>query len=92
MADRAARIRLEPRRAEALVVWVESLEDKETLVASEPQKFFMTSHYDGQPIVLIRLEAVDRNEVAEFVLDSWRLRAPRRLVKEQESARGGRAS
>lgn len=81
-------IRDEP---EALVVWVESLEDKEALVASEPQKFFTTSHYDGQPIILIRLDEVDGNEVAELVLESWRLRAPRRLVKEQESTRGRHA-
>jgi hypothetical protein len=87
-------IRDEP---EALVVWVESLEDKEALVASEPQKFFTTSHYDGQPIVLIRLEAVDGNEIAEFVLDSWRLpressRCPTSRVSGPTSNRARRRS
>jgi len=77
---------------EALVVWVDSLEDKAVLITSEPQKFFTTPHYDGQPIVLVRLNATDPDEVAELVLDSWRLRAPRRLVKEQDGAREGRAS
>ncbi len=73
---------------EALVVWVDSLEDKEALITSEPQKFFTTP----QPIVLVRLNATDPDEVAELVLDSWRLRAPRWLVKEQDGARDGRAS
>jgi hypothetical protein len=82
-------IRDEP---EALVVWVDSLEDKDALIASEPHKFFTTPHYRGQPIVLVRLGAVGRDEVAELVLDSWRLRAPRRLVKQHDPARGGRAS
>jgi hypothetical protein len=71
-------IRDEP---EALVVWVDSLEDKEALIASDPGKFFTTSHYDGQPIVLVRLQAVDVEEVTELIGDSWRLRAPRSLTK-----------
>jgi hypothetical protein len=71
-------IRHEP---DALVVWVDSLEDKEALIGSEPGKFFTTSHYDGQPIVLVGLEAVDVHEVEELILDAWRLRAPRSLMK-----------
>lgn len=70
-------IRDEP---EALVVWVESLEDKEGLIASDPAKFFTTPHYDGHPIVLIRLEAIELDQLEELVVDSWRLRAPRSLT------------
>jgi len=33
---------------EALVVWVESPEAKDALLATDPGKFFTTSHYDGQ--------------------------------------------
>jgi len=50
---------------EALVVWVNAVEDKEGLIAADPGKFFTTSHYDGQPIVLVRLEAIDAQEAAE---------------------------
>ncbi|MGH3099176.1 MAG: MmcQ/YjbR family DNA-binding protein [Streptosporangiales bacterium] len=66
---------------EALVIWVDSLGDKEALVASEPEKFFTTPHYDGHPVVLVRLEAVDLTEVSELITDSWRLRAPGSLTK-----------
>lgn len=66
---------------EALVVWVESVEEKEALIAAEPAKFFTTSHYDGQPIVLVRLEAVDVDEATELITESWRLRAPKSVVK-----------
>lgn len=71
-------IRDEP---EALVVWVESLEAKEALIAADPGKFFTTSHYDGQAIVLVRLEAVEVDEARELVTDSWCLRAPRSLTR-----------
>jgi hypothetical protein len=75
---------------EALVVWVDSVEDRDALVASEPDKFFTTSHYDGYPAVLVRLGAVEADEVEELVTDSWRLRAPRSLVRDwdRQRARG----
>ena len=72
---------------EALVVWVESEEDKEALITAEPAKFLTTDHYDGSPIVLVRLDAVDVEEATELITDSWRLRGPKRLVAEWEAER-----
>ena len=60
---------------EALVVWVETEEEKLALIDSEPSKFFTISHYDGHPIVLVRLSEVDPEEAAELVTESWRQRA-----------------
>jgi hypothetical protein len=73
---------------EALVVWVESEEEKQALVESEPDRFFTTPHYDGHPVVLVRLDAVDVAEARELVTESWRLRAPRALVKEWDATGG----
>ena len=66
---------------EALVVWVDSLGEKEAMLASEPHRFVTTPHYDGEPIVLVRLEAVDVDEVADLVTKSWLVRAPRSLTR-----------
>ncbi len=66
---------------EALVVWVESLEAKEALITADPDKFFTISHYNGQPIVLVRFEATEVDEAHELVTDSWRVRAPRSLTR-----------
>ena len=71
---------------EALVVWVESEEDKRALVAAEPRKFSTTPHYDGYAIVLVDLAVVDTAEVEELITESWRLRAPKRDVKEWDAA------
>jgi len=73
---------------EALVVWVDSLDAKDAMIASEPHTFFTTPHYDGHPIVLVRLEAIDGRRARELILESWRIRAPRSLVKLEP---GGRA-
>ncbi len=74
---------------EALVVWVDSEEEKRALIESEPEKFFTTPHYDGYPIALVRLEALDRQEAEELVVESWRLRAPRSLVKQWDADNPG---
>jgi hypothetical protein len=73
---------------EALVVWVESVEEKEALIRGEPDKFFTTPHYDGHSIVLVRLEAIDVGEATELIIESWRLRAPRSVVRDWDAAHG----
>lgn len=65
-----------------------SVEDKDALIRAEPDTFFTTSHYDGQPIVLVNLEAVDDNEAVELITESWWLRAPRALVKALDDEHG----
>jgi hypothetical protein len=72
-----ARIREE---GDVLVVWVSDLGEKDALIASEPDKFFTTPHYDGSETVLVRFGAVDVDELTELLTDSWRLRAPKRLA------------
>jgi len=71
---------------EALVVWVDSEAEKDALIAAEPRKFSTTPHYDGQPMVLVSLKAVGRKEAIELITESWRLRAPKKLVKEWDAA------
>jgi hypothetical protein len=49
-------------------------------LAAAPQRFFITAHYEGYPAVLVRLGAVDLDELTELVTESWRLSAPKRLL------------
>lgn len=62
-----------------LAVRVASEDDKEALVALDPDVFFTEPHYDGYPAVLVRLPAVPLDLLEKMLIDSWRLRAPRRL-------------
>ena len=68
-----------------LVVPVVDLEDKEALLRSDPDVFFTIPHYDGHASVLVRLEAVERDELAELLTDAWRTRAPKRLAASLET-------
>ncbi len=74
-----ARLREE---GDVLVVWVSGEEEKLGLIAADPEKFFTTPHYDGYALVLVRLAAVDADELTELLTDAWRVRAPRRVLAE----------
>jgi hypothetical protein len=72
-----ARIHQEPG---VLVVHCADEGEKAALVTGEPAKYFTTPHYDGHPMVLVRLAAIDAVELAELLAEAWRCRAPRRLL------------
>ena len=76
----------------ALVVWVDSEDEKATLLSENPGVFLTTPHYDGYAIILARLNALDAAVATELVSDSWRLRAPRTLVRQWESDPPGSAA
>ena len=80
-----ARIREE---GDVLVVWVDGVEEKEALIAAQPETFFTTPHYDGYAMVLVRFDAVDVDELTELLTDAWYLRAPKRLRAEFDSTHG----
>ena len=64
-----------------VIVVLVDLEEKEALLRAEPETFFTTAHYDGYPAVLVRLSAIESEELAEVLEDSWRRVAPKRLLK-----------
>jgi hypothetical protein len=73
---------------DVLAVRVPNLGEKEMLLASDPDKFFTEPHYNGFPAVLVRLAAVDVDELAELITDAWRCLAPKKLVNEYDAASG----
>jgi hypothetical protein len=71
-----------------LLVWCADEAEKDFLIRAEPEKFFTIPHYDGYARVLVRLGAVERDELAELLTDAWRARAPRRLAASLETDPG----
>ena len=60
-------------------------EEREALVASEPDKFMMPSTSDLRyHWVHVRLAAIDTTEMRELVLDAWRMVVPKRVVAAYE--------
>lgn len=69
------------REDDVIVVMVDQ-DEKEVLLGAEPDVFFTTPHYDGYPAMLVRLSAIEPDELQEVLTESWRLKAPKRLLKE----------
>lgn len=71
-----ARMREEPG---VLVSWRQDVGERDVLLQAEPEKFFTTDHYKEHPSVLVRLDKVDVDELAELLAEGWESRAPKRL-------------
>jgi hypothetical protein len=53
-------------------------EERDALVASEPDRFMMPSRADLRyNWVLVRLTAIDTTEMRELILDAWRMVVPK---------------
>ncbi len=57
---------------------------KQALIAEEPDVYFTTSHFDGFPAVLVRLDALDEESLMELAGEAWACQAPRRLLAERD--------
>src|SRR6476646_1194525 len=77
-------------RTDIAVLYVGDEAEKQALLLGEPKIFFTTPAYDGLPLVMLRLEAVDVDRLAELVTDAWRMRAPEDLLRDLDASAGGR--
>ncbi|NUT50417.1 MAG: MmcQ/YjbR family DNA-binding protein [Saccharothrix sp.] len=60
---------------------------KEALIADDPAVYFTIPHFDGYAAVLVRLDAIADDELAELLAEAWLCRAPKRLAKRFEDER-----
>ena len=63
---------------EVIAVRVANEDEKQALIALDPEIFFTEPHYDGYPAVLVRLPAIPPDLLERVLSDAWRTRAPRR--------------
>jgi hypothetical protein len=71
-----ARLRWDDDRREVLQFWTD---DREALVQGKPEAYWITKAFPSA--VFAHLDRLDVGEVREIVTESWRVRAPKRLVK-----------
>jgi hypothetical protein len=75
------------REPGVIVVLVDEGE-KELLLRAESNVFFTSPPFDGYPAMLVRLSAIEPDELREVLIDSWRKVAPKRLLKLDEGTAG----
>jgi hypothetical protein len=70
-------------RDETLMGFAFPKEERAALVASEPDKFLLPPQSDMRyNWVVVRLDAIDRQEMSELVLDAWRMVVPKGVARE----------
>jgi len=68
-------------RDEALMGFAFPKEEREALVASDPAKFMMPIPSDMRyNWAVVRLSAIDDEEMREIVLEAWRMVVPKRVA------------
>jgi hypothetical protein len=53
----------------------------EALVADDPAAYFTTPHFAGYPAVLVRLAAIEPDELHDLLRDAWLARVPKKLSR-----------
>lgn len=64
------------------------LDEREMLIEADPATFHTTPHYDGYPIVLAHMDALEPARLMPFLERRWRAVAPKRLVAAFDANRG----
>ena len=61
-------------------------EEREALVASEPEKFLMPRPSEMRyRWVCVRLDALDQDELRELLVDAWRMCVPKKVAAAYEA-------
>jgi hypothetical protein len=85
--------RVHPKKARVpnlsvLAIRVRDLAEKDMLLAARSDTLFTEPHYNGFPAVLIRLAAIDVDELEGLIRNAWRCQAPAALVRGFNEQRG----
>lgn len=58
-----------------------AMAERDVLLAASPDEFFVTPHYQGHPLVLVRPERLDLDWARANLVRIWRQQAPKRVLK-----------
>ena len=74
-------------RDEKLMGFAFPKEERDALIASEPDKFMMPKPADQRyNWVIVRLSAIDEEEMREIVTEAWRMVVPKKVAAEHVGA------
>ena len=62
-------------RTDIAVLYVGDEAEKQALLLGEPDIFFTAPGYENAPLVMVRLENVDRRRLTELITDAWHMRS-----------------
>lgn len=72
---------------DSLVLTETPADERDMLIAAEPETFHTTAHYRGYPIVLARIQTLDPGSLRLFLERRWKKIATRAAVRAYEAER-----
>ena len=66
------------------VVFRVGFDERELLMQTKPEVFYITDHYLHYPAILIRLSKVHPRKMRQILEHAWRAVAPKRLVQARD--------
>jgi hypothetical protein len=57
------------------------IEERDVMIEASPDEFFVTPHYQGHPLVLVRAERLDLDWARANLIRVWRQQAPKRVLQ-----------
>lgn len=67
-------------------------EQRNALLASRPDVFYLTDHYAPYPAVLVRLEKISRADLTEILTTAWRQAMERQTTGKTKRSRAAKPS
>ncbi len=58
-----------------------NIDQRDLLATTQPEKFYYTDHYRDYPAVLIRMGAIEREEMQDLLAEAWFFVAPKRVAE-----------
>lgn len=69
---------------DSLVIKDVEFDERDMLMEASPHVFYVTDHYKGYPMVLVRLSKAHPKQVKPLLFRSWKATAPKSVVKAYE--------
>jgi hypothetical protein len=73
-----------------LVLWT-TFEQREAMIAEEPETYYLKPHYEAYPVVLVRLSSVTREAMQDLLAGATRLIPTAKKEKKKPARRRARA-
>lgn len=70
-----------------LVLRIGDMAERDMMLETEPDIFFITDHYKPWPGLLVRLSCVTDEGLRRLIEHAWRRNAPKKLVKAYDEQR-----
>ena len=61
-----------------------TMDTKELLLEAAPERFLTDDHYRSYPALLVRLDAIEADELAGLLRQAWKIVAPKAIAKKYE--------